>query len=232
MSLPLKTIALTFTLVAAIIYSYGQQKASGATGPSEEVIQQRLVELALKSPKYRAAEHLNKVNEYQLKRTKNVWLNSLGIAYNVNDQTFKQQATNTGTPNVYPKYTFGVNVPLGIIFSHADTKAAREQVNAGRENQEELARTIKRDVLIKYADYKANEELLINQTKIIDNISATFLQTEQQFKDGTINVELYNAASRAKNMELTQRVQLQKQQTVTKLELEAMIGVPLESVLK
>ena len=231
MSHPLKTTIFILTLLITVTCGSAQQKNT-ATRPSEEVIKQRLVELALKSPKYKASEHLNKINEYQLKRARSTWLNSLSVAYNVNDQTFRQSATPT--TNIYPRYTFGVNVPLGIILSHAEAKAAQEQVKMGIQNQEELARVIKRDVLTKYCQYKTTEALLMNQTRILDDVSATFLQAEKMFRENVagMTVEQYNAAARAKSAEQILLLQLQEQQQILKLDLEEMIGIPLESVLR
>src|SRR5450432_1403598 len=59
--------------------------------PGDSLIEAKLVDLALKGPTYRASTHQNRINELELKKAKNAWLNLLAISYNVNDQTFKQQ---------------------------------------------------------------------------------------------------------------------------------------------
>src|ERR1700738_1830984 len=55
------------------------------TEPSDTAIENRLVELALNGPEYRAATHQNKITELELKRAKSTWLNLLSLSTNYND---------------------------------------------------------------------------------------------------------------------------------------------------
>src|SRR4029079_3017538 len=94
---------------------------------SLKIIEDKLVELALKGPMYEASKHQNKINELQLKKVKNSWLNFLTISANYNDQTFKDQAP--GSTYVYPKFYYGINIPLGIVFSSgSEVKSAKEAI--------------------------------------------------------------------------------------------------------
>jgi outer membrane protein TolC len=197
------------------------------------LIEQKLVELALTQPSFDEAEDQITIADRQLKKAKNSWLNLLSISTNINEQSFAPQTSTTQAQYIYPKYFFGVNIPLGLIFlSGAEIKIAKTNVKINQDRQEELARTIKADVLSKYDQYKAYSQLLELQTQTIDDEQAVFLQTEQKFKDGSITIDLYNGASKNYNFELAKKIDLQLQQNVTKLEIEKMIGIPLEDVLK
>lgn len=229
MTYPAKTTFILLLLLIASISNAQQKSTAASAGPSEEVIKKRLVDLAMKTPRYAASEHQNKINEYQLKRARNTWLNLLTISANYNDQTF---AKRTDQQLVYPKFFTGVNIPLGTIFSQAEAKAAREQVKMGKDNQESLALLIKREVLSKYVQYKLTGEMIVNQDRVIVDAAAALAQVEELFKNGTTTIELYNEASRRHNTEKTLRIQYQMQQDMFKLELEEMIGTSLESVLK
>ena len=198
---------------------------------SDTAIENRLVQLALKGPGYSISNHTNKITEFDLKRVKNSWLNLLTISLNYNDQTFAKQ--NPGATVVYPKYYFGLTIPLGVIFSQGtQVKAAKEVVAMSKDKQEEQARSIKAEVLGKYKQYKLYDELLRMQSTLINDVLANASQAEENFKKGTITVEAYIATQRTSSEELAKNMNLKLQQELIQLEIEKMIGVPLESVLQ
>jgi outer membrane protein TolC len=198
---------------------------------SDTVVENRLVELAMQSPLYSASNHQIKVNELDLKRAKNSWLNLLSISTNYNDQSFAK--TNTATPVVYPKYFLGVTIPLGVIFSQGNqVKTAKEAVGLGKDQQEQLRRSIKADILSKYRQYRLYSSMIEMQSELINDVLANADQAEKDFKKGTITVESYISSIKTKNEELGKNMNLQFQQDLVKLEIEKIIGVPLESVLQ
>jgi outer membrane protein TolC len=192
----------------------------------------KLVALALQSPTYSASNNQNRINELELKKTKNAWLNLLSISYTVNDQSFNKTAP-AGTAIVYPKYNFGITVPLGIIFSQGtNVKSARASVAYSKDLQKELARTIKANVLSKYKEYKMYRAMIEIQSELINDVLANATQAEDNFRKGTATVEQYIAAQKTKNDELAHNLTLKMQQDLVKIDIERMIGVPLESVLQ
>ena len=195
---------------------------------TSSVVEERLVKLALDGPLFRGSEHQNKINEYQLQRAKSSWLNLLTVSTNYNDQSF---AKNSTTPYVYPKYFFGLNIPLGTIFSKTEVKSARESVELSKDNQEQLARNIRADVISKYKQYKAYNDLIAIQNQVVDDGQAAFQQIERKFLDRTIDIEKYNVASREFNTERAKKLNLQLEQDLLKVELERMIGTKLETVI-
>jgi outer membrane protein TolC len=201
---------------------------------SDSVIQIKLVMLALQGPKYQVTGHLIKVSQYQLAKTKKSWLNLLALSGNFNDQTFaKTPVVATGTAEVvYPRYFFGVSVPLGVIFSlGSEVKGAKESVEVARSNQEQRAREIRTDVLSKYREFKNYGQLIGLQTTIVDDEQAAVKLAEKKFKDGTLSIEDYNTLNRAYNNDLAQKLNLQLAQDLVKLGIEEIIGIPLENVI-
>ncbi len=201
----------------------------------ETVVENKLVELALQGPQYLASDHQIKISESQLSLAKRSWLNLLAVSANYNDQTFakQQQTTNGSTPYIYPKYFFGLTIPLGVIFNLGpQIRGAREGVEVTKKNQEELAREIKADVLSKYKQYKNYGELIGLQNAIVVDQQAAFTQTEKKFKDGIISIEQYNQANRSYNDELAKKLNLQLSQDLVKIAIEKIIGVNLETVIK
>ncbi|MEI9942608.1 MAG: TolC family protein [Chitinophagaceae bacterium] len=204
-----------------------------APAASDSLIEAKLIELALQGPMYRASGHQNKINELELKKTKNAWLNLLAVSYAVNDQTFNNKPTASGTTVVFPKYNFTLTVPFGVIFSQSvQTKSAREGLKYSTDMQEQLARSIKADILSKYKQYKSYIPLIEMQNELINDVLATTSQAEEDFKKGTISVEDYIKGQRARNEEVAKKMGLELQQDLVKLEIEKIIGVPLEQALE
>jgi outer membrane protein TolC len=197
----------------------------------DTIIENKLVELALKSPSYSASLKQNLINELELRKTKNAWLNLLAVSYTVNDQSFNKPAPTSTI--VYPKYNFGVTVPLGIIFSQGtQVKSARAALAYSNDLREDLARTIKANVLSRYKEYKLYRSLIEIQSVLINDVLANSSQAEENFKKGTITVETYISAQKTKNDELAKNLNLKMQQDLIKIDIERMIGVPLEQVLQ
>ena len=195
---------------------------------TSSAIEEKLVQLALAGPEAKKLEHQNKINDYQLKSAQNQWLNLLALSANYNDQSF----TKTPTTNyVYPKYYFGITVPLGTILSKTAVKSARESIEIGKNDQEILRRTIREQVIMSYKQYKAYMDLISIQGELVNDVQAELVQAEEKFKRGTITIEAYNTAQKSNNAELAALINLKLQRDLKKLEIEKMIGVKLELVL-
>lgn len=193
-------------------------------------VEEKLVALALNSPQYRASENQNKINEYQLKAAKNQWVNLLTLSANFNDQNFfaQNQANNV----VFPRYFFGLNVPLGTILSRTTVKSAKQQVEISKYNQEQLARNIRAEILSKYQRYKNYAELILIQNQITDDEEAAYLQSKEKFRNGLITIDVFNVAQKLYNLELSNKLNLKLEQDLIKIDIERMIGTSLDSVIK
>ena len=196
-------------------------------------IENKLVELALQGPRYQSSGHQIKISESQLSKAKKSWLNLLAISANYNDQTFAKQPAAGTTGYVYPKYFFGLTIPLGVIFAMGpEIKGAREGVEVTKNNQEELVRTIRAEILTKYKQYKNYGELIGLQNTIVVDQQALFTQVEKKFKDGAVGIEQYNLVNRSYNDELAKKLNLQLAQDLVRIDIERMIGTSLETVIK
>ena len=203
-------------------------------GVEDSIIENRLVQLALAQPNYEQTLYQQKIFEYQLKKQRNAWMNLLTLSANFNDQTFATPSTATGAPiYVYPKFFFGINIPLGMIASNGtDVKITKQSELIAKSQQAELAKSIKSSVLTSYTEYKANEKLIALQNQVVDDEQANLLKTEQKFRTGTATLEEYNLASRLYNSEMVKAINLQLQQDILKIEIERLIGRKLEDLFK
>jgi outer membrane protein TolC len=205
-------------------------RPTGSLNP-DSLIQERLVQLALAGPEYSVSTHQINFADYNLIRAKRSWLNLLSISADYNDQTFAK--TNNQLGYVYPKYFFGLTIPIGLFFTMGpDIAKERESVAIAHDNQEQLGRSIRAEVLGKYAQYKSYGYLIAVQTNVVDDEEALRKQVEKSFQGGTLTIEQYNLANKLYGEDLTKKLNLQLQQELIKIDLEKYIGVSLESVLK
>ncbi|HXS38526.1 MAG TPA: TolC family protein [Flavipsychrobacter sp.] len=204
--------------------------SSFTTNKKEAAIEEELVQLALKGPVYDETDHQAKISRQELSKARDSWLDLLTISANYNDQTFAK--TTEQSAYVYPKYFFGVTIPLGLVFSqnHA-IKIAKQNIAISADRQEEASRAIRADVLSKYKQYQTYVALLNIQNQTVEDSHIEFMQIENQFKNGSSSLELYNAASKNYNIEVAKKLNLQLERDMMKLEIEKVIGVDLDNVL-
>jgi outer membrane protein TolC len=223
-----KTMLAGFFLLSSLITVAQKNPPQLIKNDTSTVIEERLVALALKGPEAKNLDHQNKINEYELRSAQMAWLNILSVSANYNDQSFVERPN---TAYVYPKYFFGVTVPLGTIFSKTAVKSARESIEMGKNNQEIMKRTIREEVLSRYKEYKAYGDLITIQSELVNDVQAELVQTEEKFRKGTVTIEDYNKAQKGNNTEMAALINLKLQQDLKKLEIEKMIGVKLETVI-
>jgi outer membrane protein TolC len=228
-TLKIKPAVYLFLLMILCARNANGQVGLLTSSQPDSVIEQRLVDLALKGPEVQKVEHQNKVFQYQLKSARNSWMNFLTLSANYNDQSFSTVGT---TAYVYPKYFFGLNIPLGTIISGKQTKIAREGVAIGVLTEEETKRKIKAEVIGKYRQYKAQGELLLIETGYMNDLQTQLTQAENNFRKGTISFEDYNKSLKNRNDEQARIINQKLQQDLTKLEIEKLIGTNLENVIK
>jgi outer membrane protein TolC len=202
------------------------------TAPSDSVIQSRLVILALQGPRYAAATHQVNAASQQLNTAKRSWLNLLAISANFNEFDLPGHSQQSNQ-YLYPKYLLGITIPVGLFFEMGpQIKTARETVSVTRSNQEDLARTIRMQVLSQYASYKNYSALIGLENTILVDQQAAMNQMEKKFQDGSASIEQYNTANKAYTDERVKMLNLQLSQDLVRFDIERMIGVSLDSVIK
>jgi outer membrane protein TolC len=221
--------AFVILMCSTVCIAQSTTPAASTGVRSSSNVEEKLVELALKGPLFQGSVHQNKLNEYQLEGAKKAWLNLLTISTNYNDQTFTK---NVVSNIAYPKYFFGLTIPLGTLLSRTEIKTAREGVELSKINQEQLKRDIRAEVITKYKQYKVQGELIAFQNELMNDVAAAVIQSEESFRKGTITIEQFNTAQRSNNDEKARLINMKLEQDLIKVEIERMIGVSLESVIK
>ena len=84
----------------------------------------------------------------------------------------------------------------------------------------------------KYIQYKSYSTQIAIQSTVVDDEEALRKQTEKKFQDGTISIEQYNLANKLYGEDMTKKLNLQLDQDLLRIDIEKMIGISLETVLK
>jgi outer membrane protein TolC len=192
-------------------------------------IEEKLVHLAWQGPEVQRTAHQAKIDEYELKAAQNTWMNLLAFNINYNEFTFNK---NPGSYYVYPRYNLGITIPLGTLFSRTAVKSAKENVEIGKDNTEIIKRTLRQEVLTAYKEYVAFAQLISIQSELVNDVKTQLAQIEEKFRAGTISIDAYNNAQKNNNVEMAALVNLKLQQDLKKLEVEKLIGVKLETVVR
>ncbi len=232
------TAMMLLVLLSGSLIAAAQQKPLYNTNTSnhsplpDSTIENRLVALALQAPRFDALGHQINVSRNNLILARRTWFNLLTLSADYNDQTFAKQ-TNANAAYVYPKYFFGLTIPIGLFFTMGpQIHAAQETVLIAQDNQDELARTLRMDVLSKYRTYKNYEALILMQNTIVVDQQAALSQIEQKFRDGTASIDQFNLANRGFSEEKTKLLNLQLSQDLVRLDIERMIGISLSAVTR
>jgi outer membrane protein TolC len=219
-----------FVLATGFLISVTHGQAVSTQALADTVIEERLVRLALQGPEVEKTAHESKINEYQLKAAQNTWMNLL--TFNINYNEFSFAKNTTPTAYVYPRYNLGITVPLGTLFSRTGVKSAQENIEIGKNNAELIKRDLRERVLTAYKEYVALEQLIAIQSELANDVKTQLVQIEEKFRNGTVALDLYSTAQKNNNIETASLVNLRLQRDLKKLELEKIIGVKLETVLK
>ncbi len=109
-------------------------------------------------------------------------------------------------------------------------KIAQENyyITAAAKNQK--FREIKADVLTKYENYLLARQLVELQGKITQSEYATLKRAESDFSENLIKLDEVERVQKSYIIEQAKSLTLQKDLNLAKIEIEKVIGVPIEDV--
>ena len=205
-------------------------------------LREKIVQLALQNPNYEIADRRVSIASYQVKKAKGNWLSSVAIQGNLNEFALKGSTTTIGPGGIpvttnpstfYPKYNFGVNIPFNIISDrNNEVKIAKENLSIAQAEKNQRFREIKAQVLTKYEDYLLLQQKLDFQSQVTQDARTAYLTAEKDFQEGAIKQDDYNKSYRNYTEEKVKQLEFQRNFNVIKLELESMIGISMDDLLK
>jgi outer membrane protein TolC len=234
-----KILSLVIVLTTGLVLtSQAQSNPQGSKSGNASFVREaskeldlrdKLVQLAMQNPNYEAADRKVAVADYQVRKSKMSWLSSLTAAYNINQ--FNLEGANSAS--FYPKYNFGLMVPLDIFTRTGnDIKIAKQNLGVAQAEKNIKYREIKAKILTKYEDYLMYQQKLEFQSQITQDEHTAFLTAEKAFGEGNIKQEEYNKAYRGYSEEKSKMAELQRNYNVIKIELEELVGMTMEDVMR
>lgn len=199
--------------------------------PEVTRLKAKLVELAMANPGLSVYDAKKEINGYEVTKAKAAWLNTLGVAGNLNEYTIKNSSSN----NVFfPRYNFSLMIPLGnLITIPADIKIAKTNRKVINYTQDEAKLKLKADVLNAYENYAGDKKLMELQAPLLEDALTQYKQVEEKFTKGDkdVSVDDYNASYRNYNAEMVRKVTLERELRQAKIEIERLIGISLEEAI-
>ncbi|CAL1518083.1 TolC family protein [Chitinophaga sp. MM2321] len=196
---------------------------------------QRLVELALQNPDVEQYAIRKQINKYETNSITAGWLNHFSAAGNLNEFTLKNSSgSGNGNNLYYPRYNFGVNLPLGnLIKIPNDIKRSKAEGKLLDIQKKSEAQSLTAKVLEFYEEYAANKKLFELHMPLMEDALISYNQAEEKFRAGdpAVSLEIYKESYRLYNAEMVKKVQLEKELRQSKLQLEGLVGMTLEQVM-
>jgi outer membrane protein TolC len=195
-------------------------------------IREKLVQLAMQNPVYEIADRVSLAASYQIKIAKSAYLGLFSAQGNLNEFTISKPTYNgTQYPYYYPRYNFGLNIPFDIFTRTTNTvKIAQENYFIAAAAKNQKFREIKADVLSKYENYLLVRQLVELQGKITQSEYATLKRAESDFSENLIKLDEVERVQKSYINEQVKSLTLQKDLNLAKIEIEKVIGVPIEDV--
>jgi outer membrane protein TolC len=231
----MKRLISTLLALMMLFGAHSQQSQPYTTAsfnPNVDSLAEGLVALAMNNPSIRYDENLAGQFNYIYKKSKTAWLNAIVIQGNLNEYSISESAADRAS-NLFPRYNFGVQVPLGLFINDAkQTKSDLYKAQAMSTQVEVERRNIRKEVLIAYHDYLMNKHLFALEQQVINDWHIIYVKAEQKFTKGEITLESFYSTTRIYNDELNKEVTLTAAIQDTESTLEALIGMNLGDAIQ
>jgi outer membrane protein TolC len=230
----MKKLVLLLMFVSGLVVTQAQISESYATRKKLDSmiysdVREKLVDLALQHPEVTINEAQMSIAENNLSRAKWSWSNILFAQFNLNEFTIN------GSPSAafWPKYNFGINMPFDIVSrTSAEIKNAKENIDITRAMREDTYRKLRAEVLSRFEDYLFHREMYEMSSVVVDEAYTAFLSMQEKYKIGDVNDIDYSITFRQFNDAKMRQREKERDMNVSKLDVERLIGVKLDDVLK
>ncbi len=193
-------------------------------------IRERLVQLALQNPEFEIVDRKLNIAGYQLNKAKGDWLSAVQGSINLNEITLSPVK---GAQIFYPLWNITIAVPFSFYSEKKNNvRVARENMLIATAEKNDRFRRIKTIVLSKYEDYLMNKEKLEMQSRVTQDAYQAYKQSERDFEDNLITNDNYTKAYALYKEQYDKQLEITRNFRVVTYELEEIIGVSMEEVLR
>lgn len=232
---------LIFAFILSINLSWAQKvdynKIIAPETYAGMTIEERLVQLAWQNnPVSDMAKNNVAYAVYGLKTVKTDWGTQFGVNGNLNEFTIKSfngAEDPLSRANFYPRYNFYVHIPLSSFIQRPNQRKAAETRVAHAKDELNLKKLEIRALVLKlYTQYKQNRDVYHIRLKAQEEEKDLFTFIESQFKKGQITAQEFLHAAKARTEQQVQVTLAKSIYDQSKIDLEEVIGIPLEEVLE
>ncbi len=208
--------------------------AQGGDSTRDMALVDRLVQLAVKnSAEYDISKHNLRIARNNIKLSRRSWYDNFNITGNANEFVLNPSADAEERGAFFPLYNISGNLSVGTFFNiPIRTRIEKEKYVIAQSEMKIQHSDIKIRVLQLYEEYLLNQKLLNIQNEIMNDLKAIHTVYEQKFRDEEISFEAYNKELIGHNKLQLEIVVLESKLNNTLIELESMIGVPIEEVIQ
>jgi len=195
----------------------------------EEWVKNKLVSLALKNPLLAQAEANVQIANINRKKANSTLLGAVSAGANINEFVFN----NSAAANFFPKYNIGLSIPLDLFAKNKTTKQVADQnILLADAIKAQQTNYIKADVLARYENYKEKKELVELQKISMENDLIAYQSAQKDYAEGTLKLVEMNKFYQSYINAKAYLISREKDLNVAVIQLEEIIGVPLNEALE
>ena len=190
----------------------------------------KLVQLAwLNNPENEAMKEEVYIAETEAKLRQRDWADEINLTFNVNEASFLP------IDNLYfPRYNFSAGLSLGtlmdVVSPNNEAKIAKHRAKIAQARYNNRKLLIRAETLRRWAVYEESIALSKAAIQAVDDLYASYLMVTEQFKSGNADFKDYTETSVAYSDAIERKITSESTVFQAKINLEELIGVPLESV--
>ena len=195
-------------------------------------IEEKLVRLALaNNPEGKIAVYKTTVAELAVKQEQRWFMETVRISGNLNE--FSMNPETYVRSQYYPRYNFGISFTVGELFNRPSmVRTRRVESEISKLESEGTKQNIRTEVLKRYNHYLFAKDRLVIQKKLDSEIGINMELAKSKFNKGS---ESYDVLSALMEKYYTLQIMVKEMEesvNEAKLDLEAIIGVNLETVVQ
>jgi len=195
---------------------------------NDDEVKAKLISLALKNTDMTSANANIRIAEISRNKANSTLLGSVSIGANANEFV----VNNSPAANFFPKYNVGLIMPLDVFAkSKAEKRTADQVIIINKSEKDQLVKSIKTRVLILYETYKEKKELVELQKIAMEDDIAAYDRAQRDFKDEIITLQELNVIYKASIFEKAILTTKEKELNIAGIQLEEIIGMPLQRAL-
>jgi len=173
------------------------------------------------------------VAESELIQARWKWLEQIRVTGNLNEFTINPTPENADRAAFFPRYNISAYFTLGnFVFDPQEAKLKRHERSIAEESINGQKLALRAEVLRRYQIYLTDQELLRIQGENVTNVQSMYQLAEQKFSRGEITLENFNSVSDRYNAEKMKMANYESSIKISKINLEELIGVNLEDVIR